>query len=810
MRLIRCTLAPLALGFGVAQAQLENDMLTWAKKVDGPSRAGGHAVVVDGEGYSYAAGYLVNDMIPRTDAVLTKFMPNGDLAWSTTVSNGYFEQMSLDSDDNPIVAGEFSSDRKYIYVNKYNPSGTLLWERRFGATEYASTTGVSADPNGNIYLVGRYGGIMDIDPGTAVRNFSTDGRAGFICKLSPNGNFEWAHNMGRLSFSPAVFDSEGNMYLSGSHAGTVDFDLTADTLLITPTSTDGFAWKVSPTGENIWLRFLRGASFQSVAFHAVDSEQQMILGADFEDRLEFGGATLNGDGSRDIALMKLDESGDLLWMWKIGGPNFELSRSLQVDSLGYLYMSGFMAGSLDLYSGRFPEISAPGAKYFLAKFDPEGLALRGWAMHSGDTAQMVAVGPGNEFFACGTFSPAADFEPGPSESVLVSSGDESEPTSMYVAKYEPMESAGPVESFAVAQNPGITNADQLTFEVTFDKPVIGFNDAADLNINHTGTTHTDVSITGGPERYTVVLFGVSGDGSVSLEASTESDIQTIWGVGVGSSSGARVDVDNTAPGFGLRFLVGPDILDTLAVHPGSSVTMQISYTEALQGESTVTLNGVAVTEVSGNIATYQFPENAPFGAVTIVVSGTDIAGNSSVATFVNQLTITEIVIPPTLEEIASEALLQLRASDVNQDGAYSFSEFQQVFTEDTDRFAELDYNGDERLSPPELQRVVSTNKPFHTADTNLSAALELDELIRIVQIYNAGAYGCATALDFTEDGYALTDNFDWLEGCIPHSSDFQPEVGTVSLNEVLRAVQLYNFSAIRPCDLEDGFCAVSD
>ena len=180
MRCFLILLACLTLGSMVAHAQLENDVLSWAEQVDGPTRAGGHAVVVDDSGYSYAAGYLANDQNSSLEAVLTKFSPSGNLVWSRKVPGGLFEQMTLDPEGNPIVAGEFTSDKKYIYVNKYTPSGALSWARRFGATEYASTTGISADPDGNVYLVGRYGSVMDVDPGTPVRNFTTEGRAGVI------------------------------------------------------------------------------------------------------------------------------------------------------------------------------------------------------------------------------------------------------------------------------------------------------------------------------------------------------------------------------------------------------------------------------------------------------------------------------------------------------------------------------------------------------------------------------------------------------------------------------------------------------
>jgi N-acetylneuraminic acid mutarotase len=92
----------------------------------------------------------------------------------------------------------------------------------------------------------------------------------------------------------------------------------------------------------------------------------------------------------------------------------------------------------------------------------------------------------------------------------------------------------------------------------------------------------------------------------------------------------------------------------------------------------------------------------------------------------------------------------------------------------------------------------------HTADQNADYAFDLSELLRIIQLYNSGAFHCEAA---TEDGYAPGPGD---QSCAPHASDYDGPDGQFSLSEVLRAVQFYNAPAgIMPCDTsEDGWCPV--
>jgi len=90
----------------------------------------------------------------------------------------------------------------------------------------------------------------------------------------------------------------------------------------------------------------------------------------------------------------------------------------------------------------------------------------------------------------------------------------------------------------------------------------------------------------------------------------------------------------------------------------------------------------------------------------------------------------------------------------------------------------------------------------HQGDWDANNVFSLSEVLRLVQFYNVGAYGCDAG---TEDGFA-PGSLDRI--CSPHTADYQSGADwSVSLNELLRIVQLYNAGSFTLCEQgEDGFC----
>jgi len=94
----------------------------------------------------------------------------------------------------------------------------------------------------------------------------------------------------------------------------------------------------------------------------------------------------------------------------------------------------------------------------------------------------------------------------------------------------------------------------------------------------------------------------------------------------------------------------------------------------------------------------------------------------------------------------------------------------------------------------------------HSLDTDGDFKVELTELLRVIQFYNYREYSCAPSWLTTEDGYVPGNRGD--RSCQPHASDYNPQDWSISFEEILRAIQIFNSPSYYWCPGQgkDNFC----
>jgi hypothetical protein len=165
---------------------------------------------------------------------------------------------------------------------------------------------------------------------------------------------------------------------------------------------------------------------------------------------------------------------------------------------------------------------------------------------------------------------------------------------------------------------GPTNADIVSFTVTFSENVLNFNDSSDVTITHSGTASSGLSITGSGSDYTVDVTGITGNGSFTLEANTGSDVTDVAGNAVSSSvTSAAVSIDNVAP--------------TVSISAPSSASTQtgpVSYTITYTDADEVSLANGNVTLNKTNTATGDVSVTGS-GVSTRIVTISNISGQGT-------------------------------------------------------------------------------------------------------------------------------------------------------------------------------------
>lgn len=101
--------------------------------------------------------------------------------------------VAVDGSNNVVLAGYFAGSVDFggglltsfgvdIFTVKFNSAGTHLWSKRIGSGDTQISEGVAVAPNGDVTIVGFYGGSFTLGLDTL---FSAGGFDGFIGRVSP-------------------------------------------------------------------------------------------------------------------------------------------------------------------------------------------------------------------------------------------------------------------------------------------------------------------------------------------------------------------------------------------------------------------------------------------------------------------------------------------------------------------------------------------------------------------------------------------------------------------------------------------------
>ena len=393
----------------------------WLQTAGGNSLDQGYDIAVDsGSGDVYAVGRFRNRMelinsnptvaITATgticcqngdlyqgfnDAFVYKLDSNGDAQWAvgfggttaadialaTAFGNGAIHttgqfQGTADFDPGAGTANLTSSQsgtRGDMFVYKLDANGNYAWADNLTAASGTGGQGISVDNAGNVYTAGYFRGA----PGNFITSYQGGifgGRDALVVKHDVNGTLLWARGFGGseqatgtqdVAYDIIVDDATGDLYVTGTFSGTVDFD-----------PSNGFVSKTS-------------------------------------------------QGDQDIFVMSMDSNGAFKWVQSMGGPGNDQGRKIAIDSTNGVYVSGFFEGTANFDIGGINETltATPNEEMFvvaLNKSDGGYVSLNQLGGTDNDTVDAIegiglavddAATP--SIYASGSFFGPADFDPDP-------------------------------------------------------------------------------------------------------------------------------------------------------------------------------------------------------------------------------------------------------------------------------------------------------------------------------------------------------------------------------------------------------------
>jgi hypothetical protein len=280
-----------------------------------------------------------------------------------------------------------------------------VWSLAVGETsrEEDQVDGVAVDGDGNATLTGVFRGRLDL--GSA--SFNAQGRGDiFVASYARDGSFRWARQIGGggddNAYDMAV-DGAGNIYVSGWFAETVDFG--GGYVLESRGSQDMFVVKLDAGGNTIWARSFGGRQGDGGNEIAVlPGGDIAVAGISEGDFVVDGQVFEAGGGERDSYVMRMNRSGEVLWVVPASGPGNERIRAISLNEagevfVGFQYRGGLRMGGLELgsygnWDGAVAKLSSGGGVEWLL---PVGGSET-------DNVRGVAAAPDGSVYISGEFS----------------------------------------------------------------------------------------------------------------------------------------------------------------------------------------------------------------------------------------------------------------------------------------------------------------------------------------------------------------------------------------------------------------------
>jgi uncharacterized repeat protein (TIGR01451 family) len=362
----------------------------WAVSFGGSGLQSGRAVscdafgnVIVGGAYDGAfdadpgAGVSTISVLGFLDVFLIKLNASGNFVWAKAVGGGgtasVFD-LSTDAAGHIYAVGSFNSTNDFdpgpavfnmtptvangnsdCFVLKLTPGGQFIRAFRFGGSGQDEIWSLD-EQSGKLALAGYFQTTADLNPSAAVFNVASAGSSDvFVMLVDSMGSFLHGAAWGGVSVDEAsdvMFTGNGNLLVTGSYQGTVDFDGSGNLPSRTSAgSADVFLVSMDTSFTFNYAHSIGGAGNDFFPQAAILANGSYYLSYTFQSVIDAdpGGLifSLNSAGLSDVGISRFDAAGNFLWAESIGGTAGDRLKTLDATADGKLFLSGQFTGTCD-------------------------------------------------------------------------------------------------------------------------------------------------------------------------------------------------------------------------------------------------------------------------------------------------------------------------------------------------------------------------------------------------------------------------------------------------------------------------------
>ena len=339
---------------------LKNNPLTgeieWQKTFGGSNDEIARAIIeTSDKGYAIIGytnsidGDITDKTVTENDFWLLKLDSNGIIEWQKTYGGSGDDQgraIIQTSDGGYAITGPSKSadgdgsnneGQHDHWIVKLDAQGNIQWEKSHGFSGHDHSRSILQTNDGGYFI----GGYLDVTASGGLGNETITTKHGvgefWAQKLDANGNLEWRRYFGGTN-NDRIFKvlqaHDGNYLLIGS-SESEDFDINNGN-----GSYDVWVVKIDTKGIMLWEKSFGGSGIDSGhAAVKTNDGNYLIAGA----AISTDGDISNSNGNSDAWVIKINDSGELLWEKSFGGSGFDAAWA--IDSGKGIFSSFIIAGN---------------------------------------------------------------------------------------------------------------------------------------------------------------------------------------------------------------------------------------------------------------------------------------------------------------------------------------------------------------------------------------------------------------------------------------------------------------------------------
>ena len=288
------------------------------------------------------------------------------------------------------------SNESYDYwVLKFDTTNQLQWQKTYGGSDDDRGTDIIQTTDGGYAVIGKSkSGDLDVSENAGYDDF-------WMIKLDGNGSILWEYSFGYAGSDVpySVIQTNDNGYLVSGVLDVTASNGQGDRVSSSQrrhAGGDYWVIKLNANGIKEWSNYY-GGSFTDTAYDAIQTEDNgyIIVGSSDSNDVDVA----NNKGSYDFWVIKISNTGDLVWEKSFGGSEIDEARAISNTADGnYLVVGDTRSANIDVSQNR------GAADLWMIKINSEGSLI--WEKTLGgtnfDVGRSVSKTQDNGFLIAGS------------------------------------------------------------------------------------------------------------------------------------------------------------------------------------------------------------------------------------------------------------------------------------------------------------------------------------------------------------------------------------------------------------------------